>query len=265
MAQRLVRAKRVLREERVELAVRDGSDLGSRLESVLEVVYLMFNEGYNAHRGVSLIREDLCEEAVRLGTILVEHPSCDRPVTHALAALMFLQAARIPARRTVDGDLLLISEQDRTLWDQPCIQRGLHHLSRAGRGDMLTRYHIEAGVAACHTLAASYLQTDWKRILAYYDQLITMTDSQVVALNRAVAVSMVEGPEAGIAELARIRKSPSFDNYYLLHATLADFYLRCGYTDKARDAYTHALELAGSEPEQRFLARKLFRLNSNAG
>jgi RNA polymerase sigma-70 factor (ECF subfamily) len=133
-------------------------------------------------------------------------------------------------------------------------------LSRAGRGDTLTKYHVEAGIAACHTLAPNYEQTDWKRILSFYDELIAMSDSAVVRLNRAVAVSMIDGPEAGIVELASIHKSPSFENYYLLHATLAEFYARSGDPDKAREAYTQALQLAGSEPEQRFLARKLASL-----
>ena len=258
IAQRLVRAKRKLRAERIRLEVPEEREIGERLPSVLEVLYLMFNEGYAAHRGEDLVRFDLCEEALRLGTLVVEHPAGDRPAAHALLALMWLQASRLPARQSAGGELVLLADQDRSLWDPRCIRRGVGHLARAGAGGELTRYHLEAGIAACHALAPSHEATDWRRIVELYDLLLEAHASPVVALNRAVALAMLEGPDRGIRELGEVE--PALRGYHLFHATLGDFHARAGNSAAARAAYDRALELACTEPERRFLESRRARV-----
>jgi RNA polymerase sigma-70 factor (ECF subfamily) len=258
VAQRLVRAKRKLREEMVGvLQVPEGRELRERLGAVLEVLYLLFNEGYNAHLGEDLIREDLCFEALRLTELLAEHPLGNRPKVHALLAIMWFQASRLPGRVDREGNVLLLSEQDRTKWDQNMIHRGFYHLEQAGHGTELTEYHLEAGIASCHALAPGYAETDWRLILSYYDQLAAMNHSPVVALNRAVALAMVEGPEAGILALEKISNLPPMKSYYLFPATLAEFHVQMRDFAKAAASYRQALALAGTDPERRFLSRKL--------
>jgi len=257
IAQRLVRAKRRLRDEFIVLKVPADHEMRERLESVLDVLYFMFNEGYSAHSGANLVRFDLCEEAIRLVQLLALNPAGDRPVVHALAALMLLQASRLSARQTSDGQLLLLADQDRTLWDRRLIDRGLYHLSQAAQGQELTAYHLEAGIAACHSLAPMYELTDWHQILGYYDQLVQLNPSPVVILNRAVALSMMEGPHSGIRQLHAIEQRVPMKEYFLFHATLADFCRRAGLTGEARDAYQRAVQSAGSDAERRFLLGKL--------
>lgn len=257
IAQRLVRAKRKIRDEKIPFEMPATKELAARLDAVLEVLYLLFNEGYNAHEGESLVRQDLCAEAIRLTSLLVEHPVGDKPKVHAMLALMLLQASRLPARVDAEGNLLLLAEQDRTQWDQHLIQLGFHHLDQAAHGDELTEYHLQAGIAACHAVAPSYAETDWQQILSYYDELILLTRSPVVALNRAVALAMLNGVDAGIKELESLGNLPAIQSYYLLPATLADFSLQKGERQKAADYYDQALALASTEPERRFLLRKL--------
>jgi RNA polymerase sigma-70 factor (ECF subfamily) len=175
---------------------------------------------------------------------------------------MFLQAARLSARQTPDGQLLVLADQDRTLWARALIDRGLYHLSQAGQGEELTAYHLEAGIAACHSLAPTYELTDWPQILRYYDQLIQINPSPVVILNRAVVLSMIEGPHVGIAELHGIQGQASMQEYFLFHATLADFYRRAGLSLDARNAYQRTIQFAGSDAERRFLVRKLEALQA---
>jgi RNA polymerase sigma-70 factor, ECF subfamily len=256
VAQRLVRAKRLLRERRVvfELPARG---LGARVDRALETIYLMFNEGYAATAGDDLVRSDLCGEAVRLAAILAEHPATSLPEVHALLALMLFQASRLPARCDAEGALVLLADQDRRLWDRALIGRALGHLERCATGKRATAYHLEAGIAACHAMAPSYAATDWTQILALYDDRLALAPSPVVVLNRAVALSMVEGPRAGIAALAEVAADPRLRDYYLLPATLADLWLRCGERQAAAAHYRRALELSCSEPERRFLLRRL--------
>lgn len=257
IAQRLVRAKRRMREEKLPFEVPKGGELYDRLDSVLDVLYLVFNEGYGAHQGEDLIRHDLCAEAIRLATLLTEHPASDTPRVHALLALMLFQASRLPARVDANGDLLLLNEQDRTLWDQNMIHLGLHHLEKSAAGEELSEYHLQAGIAAVHAVAPNYETTDWPRILSYYDELVAMNHSPVMALNRAVALAMVEGPAAGIAALDKIKSLPPMKSYYLLPSTYGEFFLQIGDCEKAREYYQQALELVGTEPERRFLLRRV--------
>ena len=251
IAQRLVRAKRKIREEKIPLELPEPAAMHERLDAVLEVLYLLFNEGYNAHAGENLVRRELCAEAIRLASLLVEHPVGDKPKAHAMLALMLLQASRLTARADAEGNLLLLAEQDRARWDQPLLQLGFHHLDRAGQGDELTEYHLQAGIAACHAVALSYSATDWQRIQSYYDDLNALNHSPVVAL------AMIKGPEAGIKELERISNLPQMQTYYLLPATFAEFYMQKGEPQKAAAYYQQALNMAGTEPERRFLLRKL--------
>ncbi len=257
IAQRLVRAKRRMREAKLPFEVPKGSELYDRLDSVLDVLYLLFNEGYGAHHGEDLVRHDLCAEAIRLAELLAEYPAADIPKVHALLALMLFQASRLPARVDANGDLLLLNEQDRTLWNKNVIHLGLQHLEKSAAGDELSEFHLQAGIAAAHAIALNYENTDWPRILSYYDDLVAMNHSPVAALNRAVALAMVEGPEAGIAALDKIKSLPPMKSYYLLPSTYGEFYLQMGDCGKALEYYQHALELVGTEPERRFLLKKM--------
>jgi RNA polymerase sigma factor (sigma-70 family) len=257
IAQRLVRAKRTIRAQRIPFAVPDAAELPARLGSVLDVLYLLFNEGYSAHAGEDLVRHDLCAEAIRLTSLLASHPAGDQPPVHALLALMLLQAARLPARTNASGDLLLLEEQDRSLWDRRLIAQGLRALDRSARGDELTDYHVQAGIAACHAVAPSYAATDWPRILAGYNQLAALSASPVVVLNRAVALAMVAGPCAGLDALGQIKALPGMASYHLFHATHAELLRRTGDIAGALASYRRALDHAATEPERRFLLRKI--------
>ncbi len=262
VAQRLVRAKRRLREEQTPFAMPDARELPARLDVVLEVLYLLFNEGYSASQGEALIRRDLCAEAIRLGGLLTFHEMRSQPKVHALLALMLFQTSRLNARVDDQGNLLLLAEQDRGLWDRDLIQRGYFHLERAMSGPDLTDFHLQAGIAACHAAAPSYEATDWKTILFYYDQLIERTPSPVVALNRAVAVSMLHGPEAGIAALEGIAHLPALRQYYRLPATYGELARRAGDLATAAEFFRAALSLIANEAERRFIARKAAQCES---
>jgi RNA polymerase sigma-70 factor (ECF subfamily) len=257
VAQRLVRAKRRIEEEHVTLALPGPDELPGRLDSVLRVLYLLFNEGYAAHQGEDLVRQDLCGEAIRLGRLLAAHPDTGRPEVHALLALMLLQSSRLPTRVDDRGELLLLAEQDRSQWDRGLIALGLRHLGQSAEGDRLTEYHVQAAIAATHAAAPRYEDTDWAYLVALYDQLHELTPSPVVALNRAVALSMARGPEAGLQALGELRDDPALRHYYLLPAARADMLLRLGRRGEAAAAYRAALAAPCSEPERRFLLRKL--------
>ena len=257
IAQRLVRAKRKIQELRPPFEVPPPAELPAALDSVLEALYLMFNEGYASSSGAELIRRDVCAEAIRLARLVAEHPALDVPRVHALAALLLFQAARNPARVDSEGNLLLLSEQDRTLWDQEKIAAGLHHLDRAARGTELSAYHLEAGIAACHATAPGHEATDWPQILSLYDALLDLKPSPVVALNRAVALGMVEGPEAGLAAIEEIREHPALAGYYPLPVALGELHARAGNPVKAAACFHAALELECPEPVRRRLTVRL--------
>jgi RNA polymerase sigma-70 factor (ECF subfamily) len=257
IAKRLTRAKQKIREARIPFAIPEGAELARRLDGVLRSLYLLFNEGYKASAGDSLVREELCREAIRLTAVLAEHVAGDQPRTHALLALMLLNAARFPTRVDGDGHLLRLQEQDRTRWDQLLMARGLFHLSRSAAGDDITEYHLQAGIAACHCVAKDYADTDWRQILELYDRLLEYDDSPVVALNRAVAVAEVRGPQAGIEAIAAIRNLRSLESYYLLYAVLGEFEARLNHAPAAAAHFRKSLQLAEIKAEQAFLSKRL--------
>ena len=223
MAQRLVRAKRLLAEHAVSFEVPAAGELDERLDSVLQVIYLLFNEGYDATGGEEWVRGDLCAEAVRLVELVVAHPATATPAAHALAALLHLLAARLPGRLDPAGALILLGEQDRSSWDQRAIAAGMRHLARAARGDELTRYHLQAEIAALHVAAA---EIEWARVVALYDQLMAIDASPVIALARAVAVAEADGRAAGLAAVAELE--PALAGYLPFHAVRGELLRRAG-------------------------------------
>jgi RNA polymerase sigma-70 factor, ECF subfamily len=256
IAQRLLRAKRQIRDEQLSLDLPAGGALSGRLDAVLAVIYFMFNEGYAAHGGEDLIRQDLCYEALRLGR-LVARASIATPRVHALVALMALQAARLDARVDHAGDLVLLDEQDRGHWDQRLIGMGFHHFDRAIGGDDVSEYHVQAAIAATHTRALDPSAVDWPLILGLYDQLLSINPSPVVALNRAVALAKVRGAAEALAAIAPLERDPKLRRYYLLLAVRGHLLLEVGRVPDAAKAFRAALACPCSDPERRFLQRKL--------
>ena len=254
---RLVRARQRIRELALPFAVPESRELPARLAGVLGTLYLLFNEGYKASAGDRLVRAELCHEAIRLALLLTEHAATRTPQTHALLALLLLNAARLPARTDDAGHLLRLREQNRAAWNQAMIQRGIHYLGLATTGDTLSEYHLQAGIAACHSTAPDDAATDWPRILALYDQLAAMTDSPIVALNRAVAVARVRGPEAGLAAVAAIPHRRQLDTYYLTHVIIGEFEAQLGRSTLAAACFRQALALTELKSEQAFLTTRL--------
>ena len=255
IAQRLVRAKRTIRDRALPYEVPEGSELSERLPAVLAVVYLIFNEGYAAHTGDALVRLDLCEEAVRLGHMLVELMPLELEVL-GLAALLELQTSRAATRADADGNLVLLADQDRSRWDRARIARGLALLERAGPVARAGPYQLQAAIAACHARAASWEATDWETIVTLYQALVDVAPSPVVELNRAVAVGFAHGPAAGLMALGGI-DAASLRGYHLLPAARADFLRRLGRWAEAANEYRRALELTENARERRFYAARL--------
>jgi RNA polymerase sigma-70 factor (ECF subfamily) len=263
IAQSIVRAKQRLRERVVKLEVPRPGELADRLDSVLEVLYLMFNEGYAASSGDELVRHDVCHEAIRLAELLADHPAAGAPKAQALSALLLFQGARLPARVDAAGELILLEEQDRSLWDGGLLSRGLLRLRRSAAGAALSAYHLEAEIAACHAFAASFVETDWPRIVECYDALLERGASPVAAVNRAVALAHLRGPQAGLAALDELSRASPLDRYYPLHAARGELLQRLGRAVEAAEAYRAALALGPSEPMRRFLAKRLAGLTSS--
>jgi RNA polymerase sigma factor (sigma-70 family) len=257
IAKRLVRARQKIRDAGVKFEFPEGEELSTRLDGVLHTLYLLFNEGYKASSGDTLLREDLCSEAIRLAAALVEHPVSNQPRAHALLALMLLNSARSPARLDANGNILRLKEQDRSAWDRAMIARGLYHLNLSAAGDEASEYHLQAGISACHCAAPDYASTDWLRILAMYDSLIELDDSPIVALNRAVAVAHVEGPAAGIKAVQASQKRQSLQGYYLLYAALAEFEMQLKDFPTAAEHLREAINNTELATEKSFLTQRL--------
>ena len=253
VAQRIVRAKRTLAEAHVPFEVPAGDDLRARLASVLEVVYLIFNEGYSATAGDDWMRPELCSEALRLGRILAELMPRE-PEVHGLVALMEIQASRTRARSGPGGEPVLLLEQDRARWDRLLIRRGLAALERAGAlGGAFGRYALQAAIAACHARAPTAQDTDWVRIAALYDALAQLAPSPVVELNRAVALPMAFGPQAGLDLVDTLRGEKALHGYHLLPSVRGDLLARFGRYDEARDEFVQAASLTQNGRERELL------------
>ena len=256
VGQRISRAKRTLAEARVPFEVPPRDQLGARLASVLEVVYLVFNEGYAATAGDDLLRPALCEDALRLGRVLAGLLPGEAEV-HGLVALMEIQASRTRARTGPDGAPVLLADQDRARWDRVLIHRGLEALGRAdAAGGAYGPYALQAAIAACHAVAPSVEETDWLRIAALYDALAQVAGSPVVKLNRAVAVGMAYGPQAGLDHVDGLRDEPALARYHLLPSVRGDLLARLGRTAEARAEFAHAAALTRNARERAFLLER---------
>jgi RNA polymerase sigma-70 factor, ECF subfamily len=258
LAQRIVRAKRKIRDARIPYEVPQRQDLPARLDAVLQVVYLVFNEGYSTSMGASVTRADLCSEAIHLGRLLVE--LLPEPEVLGLLALMLLHDSRRSARSTAEGDVILLDDQDRTLWDRSMISEGRALVDRAFRQGEVGPYCLQAAIASTHAAARTPEDTNWTEIVALYDLLLVASPSPIIELNRAVAVAMRDGPEAGLSLVDGLLAGGQLDDYSLAHAARADLCRRLARRAEARAAYSRALELAQQEPQRRFLARRLQEL-----
>jgi RNA polymerase sigma factor (sigma-70 family) len=256
VAQRIVRAKRTLTQAGVPFEVPQGDDRAARLSSVLEVIYLVFNEGYSATAGDDWMRPALCEEALRLGRILAEL-AADEPEVHGLTALMEIQASRSAARTGPAGEPVLLLGQDRSRWDQLLIHRGLAALERAETLDAsMGPYALQAAIAACHARARTPEETDWARIAALYEELADLVPSPVVELNRAVALAMAFGPSAGLALVDTLTSEPSLKGYHLLPSVRGDFLAKLGRLEEAGQEFQHAASLTRNERERTLLLER---------
>jgi RNA polymerase sigma-70 factor, ECF subfamily len=254
-----VRAKGKIRDAKIPYEVPGPDELPQRLDSVLRVVYLVFNEGYSASSGASVTRVDLSSEAIRLGRLLVE--LLPEPEAIGLLALMLLQESRRAARTTPEGELILLGEQERSLWNREQIAEGAALVERALASRRIGAYSLQAAIAAVHAQAATPEATDWREIVALYDVLARIEPSPIVELNRAVAVAMRDGPAAGVVLIEALIARGELDDYHLAHAAHADLCRRLGRVEQARGSYERAIALARQEPERRFLQRRLGELS----
>jgi RNA polymerase sigma-70 factor (ECF subfamily) len=258
IAQRIVRAKSKIRDAHIPYEVPSHADLPDRLDSVLHVIYLVFNEGYSASFGASLTRHDLSSEAIRLGRLLIE--LLPEPEAIGLLALMLLQESRRAARTSPTGELILLNEQDRSLWDHAQITEGMGLIQQALASRRFGPYTIQAAIAAVHARASTANDTDWSQIVALYDILIQADPSPIIELNRAVAVAMRDGPEAGLAIIDAILARGDLEDYHFIHSARADFCRRLEKMEEARASYQRALELSQQKSERQFLERRLSEL-----
>jgi RNA polymerase sigma-70 factor, ECF subfamily len=262
LAQRIVRAKTKIRETKIPYEVPTPQELPQRLGAVLQVVYLVFNEGYSAAAGAEVTRAELTSEAIRLGRLLTElrpEPEVE-PEAIGLLALMLLQASRHAARKSASGEMILLEHQDRSLWNREQITEGVALLEKALKSRRFGPYTLQAAIAAVHAEAESVAATDWRQIVALYDRLAEIQPSPVVQLNRAVAIAMRDGPEAGLAQIDAVLEGGELAEYYLAHSARADMYRRLGRPAEARSAYEKALALTQQEPERQFLQERIRQL-----
>jgi RNA polymerase sigma-70 factor, ECF subfamily len=258
LAQRIVRAKTKIREARIPYEVPAAEELPERLGAVLHVIYLVFNEGYSAGAGAEVTRAELTREAIRLGRLLAELQP--EPEVFGLLALMLLQESRRAARTSPAGELILLENQDRALWNREQITEGVALVEKALESRRFGAYTLQAAIAAVHADAESVAATDWRQIVALYNQLARIQPSPVVQLNRAVAIAMRDGPEAGLAQIEAVLEHGGLANYYLAHSARADMCRRLGRTDEARASYEKALALTQQEPERQFLQERIRQL-----
>jgi RNA polymerase sigma-70 factor (ECF subfamily) len=263
LAQRIVRAKAKIRETPIPYEVPTPQEFSERLGAVLQVIYLVFNEGYSAAAGAEVTRAELTGEAIRLGRLLTElqpEPEVPEPEVIGLLALMLLQESRHAARTSPTGELILLENQDRSRWNRDQIAEGVALLKEALKSRRFGAYTLQAAIAAVHAEAESVAATDWRQIVALYDRLVQIQPSPVVQLNRAVAIAMCDGPEAGLAHIDAVLEQGELANYYLAHSARADMYRRLGRTAEARSSYERALALTQQEPERQFLQERIRQL-----
>lgn len=263
IAQRLVRAKQKIRQEKIAFELPGGPYLAERLDAVALGLYLLFNEGYSASEGEQLVRRNLCEDAIRLTKKLVLHPLGKVPMIHALLALMLFHYARMPTRTNAVGNLLLLKDQDRSCWDKAVLAEGSLHLSLAMGHCEISRYHLEAGIAALHVFAPSWEETDWAQITANYELLERISTSPVVTLNRIAATLHAYGPERALMELQKSENALAGLDYYLCPAVAAEIHCRLGNYGEARKSYRQALSLVGTKAEKAFLISRLREIQAN--
>lgn len=254
IAKRIYRAKEKIKEQKIKLDPPSVFELPQRLNSLLHVLYLLFNEGYYTSSGDALIREDLCAEAMRLNYLLVNHSATNLPKVNALMALMCLQSSRFEARTSVSGEIILLEDQDRNKWNQELIQRGLWFLEKASTGLTLNEYLVEASIASVHALAKRFEDTSWDKLIALYDVLLEMKPSPVVSLNRAIAIGFALSPEQGIKELQKIVKLEANSHYYV---ALGNFYLKLYNYDAALTSFQNALAKTFHTPERELIEQKI--------
>ena len=261
---RLVRARQNIRDAKIPFEIPHGKELDKRLNTVLETIYLLFNEGYSASKGNEVVRYELCEEAIRLAQIVLDNNIFDnKENVHALLALMFLNASRFKARQDAEGNLFTMEQQDRSLWDKQMRAIGLFHLGEASKNESIGIYHILAAISAQYSIANDYESTDWKNILSLYDSLIQLDKSPVVLLNRAIVVSKVRGSKGALAELEKIKHDPSLKNYYLFHFTQAEFFKELNEFANAVASLEKAIELAPLQSEKELFRKKLDAARKN--
>ncbi|MGA3133618.1 MAG: RNA polymerase sigma factor [Terracidiphilus sp.] len=267
LAQRIVRAKTKIRETPIPYEVPTAQELPERLDAVLQVIYLVFNEGYSAAAGAEVTRAELTGEAIRLGRLLTElqpspepEPEGQNPEIQGLLALMLLQESRRAARTSPAGELILLENQDRSLWNREQIAEGVALVEKALNSRRFGAYTLQAAIAAVHAEAESVAATDWRQIVAIYNQLVRIQPSPVVHLNRAVAIAMRDGPEAGLKHIDAVLERGELANYYLAHSARADMCRRLGLSDEARASYEKALALTQQEPERQFLQERIRQL-----
>jgi len=258
LAQRIVRAKAKIREARIPYEVPQPEELPERLGAVLQVIYLVFNEGYSAAAGAEVTRAELTGEAIRLGRLLAELQP--EPEVIGLLSLMLLQESRRAARTSPAGELILLEDQDRSLWNREQIAEGLTLVEKALKSHRFGAYTLQAAIAAVHAEAESTAATDWRQIVALYNQLVRIQPSPVVHLNRAVAIAERDGPEAGLAHIDAVLEHGGLENYYLAHSARAELYRRLGKTAEAKSSYERALALTQQEPERQFLQERIRQL-----
>jgi RNA polymerase sigma factor (sigma-70 family) len=257
---RLVRARQKIREDKIPFSIPESQDIGKRLDTVLETIYLLFNEGYSASAGNSLIRFELCEEAIRLAEIIVEHDAIqNKSNVYAILALMNLNASRFKARSSSEG-VFTMAEQDRSQWDHLLMRKGFYCLEKSTNQSSLSIYHILAAITAHHCAAKDFESTDWEGILSLYDKLVLMDDSHVILLNRAVVVAKIKGAANGLKELEKVRGNPALATYHLFHATCAEFYIELNDLVNAATSIDNAIKFARLPVEKDLLRNRLDQL-----
>jgi RNA polymerase sigma-70 factor (ECF subfamily) len=255
---RLVRARQKIRDDKIPFEVPDSANLEKRVDSVLQTIYLLFNEGYSASTGNDVIRYELSVEAIRLAEIIAVNPAIqDKSNVLACLALMYLNASRFKSRQNDNGEILTMEKQDRNQWDKILMQKGFSYLEQASTGKSVSVYHILAAISAYHCSAANFESTDWKSILSLYDKLAEADHSPLVMLNRTIALSKVKGVNVAIAELEKIRSNPFLKTYYLLYATLGEFYMLAGKFKAAQTCLETAISLSNLPAEKALLQKKL--------